>query len=197
MLDLFLKLLEKLLDLAKESQRVKRLLHDDFILPVMQQFEHVHQEYISSFQVYRELATSQSPAFKTDNPVFSKLESDMIFTHASREKLVAMSEGLMPFRNKYGWSDEDKIGRFIWSMLEYIQSISDSARDRYSNAPRENILESLRRIAAGDRFHEGMSPSQEAEREILEKMWKMQDLYSDIQHVYQQARTDLLKYGKK
>ena len=193
MLDLFLKLVEKLVDLAKESQRIRRALHDDFVSPVMQQYEIVHKEYISSFQVYRQLSTSNAPDFKNDNPVFSKLESDMIFSHASMKKLMAMSKGLSPFQEKYNWFNEDKIRRFIWSMLEYVQSISDSARDRYSNAPRGNILDSLNRIAAGDRFHEGMSPAQEAEREVLEKMWEMQDLYSHIQSTYQAVRAELLK----
>ena len=114
MLDVFLKLVEKLVDLAKESQRVKRSLHDDFILPVMQQFELVHQEYISSFQAYRELAISKAPTFEKDNSVFLRLESDMIFTHASREKLRAMSEGLKLVGNKYNRSDEDKIQNFIF-----------------------------------------------------------------------------------
>lgn len=193
MLDLFLKLIERLVDLAKESQRVKRSLHDDFIIPVMQQFEHVHQEYISSFQAYRELVTSNVPTFKEDNPVFSKLESDMIFTHASREKLRAMSKGLMLVCNGYNRSDKDKIRSFIWLICEYIDSISDSAGGQSLNQARGSILETLHHIAARDKTYKVMTPSEEAEREILKKMWEMQDLYANIQRVYQQARIESLK----
>ena len=50
MLDPFLKLIEKLIDLAKESEKVRRALHNDFVSPAMEQFEAVHQEYIESFQ---------------------------------------------------------------------------------------------------------------------------------------------------
>ena len=99
---------------------------------------------------------------------------------------------MTPLRATYRWSEEDKIGRFVSTILDYIESISDSATPSFSNAPRETILESLRRIAVGDKFHKGLSPSQKAEGEIVEKMWKMLKSYTNIQHAYQRARTDML-----
>lgn len=192
MLDLFLKLIEKLVDLAKEKQRIRRSFHDNFVFPFMKQFENVHQEYISSFQTYRKLITEEAPTFTKNNGVFEKLESDMIYSHSSREKLMAMSDGIRSLVIKYNWSGEDKIGIFILSLSEYIESISDSAGDRYRNAPRGSLLELLRDIAVDNWHREGGTPSQDAEKEILEKMREMQDLYSNIQNTYQQAKTEML-----
>jgi len=191
MLDLFIKLIEKLVELAKEKKRLKRSLHDDYVLPLMQQFENVHQEYITSFQEYREIIVAESPNFSKTNGVFAKLKSDMIFSHSSRKKLMAMSEGMIP--NKCNYPGEDSIDRFIWIVFDYVHSISDSTSNRDSNLPRRSLLEALQDIVAGNRLHEELTPSQEAEREVLEKMWDMQKLYTDVQYAYQEAKKDLLK----
>ncbi len=196
MLDLFIRLMDKLIVLAKEWQREKRLLHDDFILPLMQQFEIVHKEYISSFMSYRDLINTEAPNFTNKNPVFNKLDADMIFTHSSRDKLFSMSKNIDLLRNPNHadkmYEEDNKIGIFILHVHWYVAAISDSFLRNF-NAPRMSLVETLSKIASGNRDHKGMSPSQEAEKEVSEKMWEMQDMYSEIQDAYQEARVELLK----
>lgn len=196
MLDLLLKLIEKLIEFSKERQRVTRSLHDDFLLPLMQQFENVQQEYISTLQNYRELISSNADNFNEDNPVFSKLESDMIYTHLSRGKLAAMLEGLVPMIDSYNFGDEFfYIDRFISAMDRYIRFITSTAGEYYRNFPREDLLQTLHKISIGesDSFYKDLTPTQQADIEVLDKIKEMQQLYTSIQHSYQKAKKVMLK----
>ena len=193
MLDLFIKLVNKLIEVAKERQRIKKSFHDDFMIPIINQFEAVHKEYISSFKNYRDLVSEQSPNLDKNNNVFLKLESDMIFSYESRVKLAAMCQGLNPFLERMYSPNPDNIEQFFRSLASYINNISDAGRFRYDNQPRESMLTVLEQIVSGEYNHPNMSPSQLAERTILEKMWEMQDIYSNIQYNYQRAKTDILR----
>jgi len=39
------KLISMVIDLLKEEQRLKKSMHDDFVLPLMDQFDEVHNNY--------------------------------------------------------------------------------------------------------------------------------------------------------
>ena len=135
----------------------------------------------------------QGDLFDSNSTVFKQLDSDMIFSHSSREKMFAMSDGIKPFCENYKWSNEDSLGRLIMEIFEYVRDISDAAGNRYRNNPRGSLLSELRDIASGKKSHQGMSQAQLAEREITIKMWEMQDYYTRIQRAYHEAKADMLK----
>lgn len=54
-LDLVLKLIDKLTDLLKRQQENDRALFTDFVQPVFEDFDKLHQSYLDSFTKYREI----------------------------------------------------------------------------------------------------------------------------------------------
>ncbi len=196
MIDLFTKLIEKLIKLARERKQQNRALHDDFIFPLISQFEEVHSTYISSFQEYRLMIVKHAPDFDKSNEIFGRLKDDMIYSHASRKKLEAMFAQLDSVFDSNKRLSDDPIMRFIWSIAGYIHMIRDAAADRNPNKPRRSLLEFLTDLTSSDYVdydHRGMSKCERAELEIQEKMLEMLDAYSHVQSAYQEAKVKLLK----
>ena len=189
MLDLFLKLMDKLVDVAKERQRVQRALHDDFLEPAMAQFDNVHQSYIESYQDYLHQVASEAPDFSKNNPVFRQLKKDMLFTHASRQKLRSKADSLYSLPA----TQNDALNSLVWDVAQYALWAGSGARADMANAIRGSLRDELMAIAKGQScFYHDMSASEAAEKEITEKVLEMQDRYSEIQLKYERAKTELL-----
>jgi hypothetical protein len=88
MLDLILKLIDRLIALAKKREEVNRGMFVDFVQPAFQTFETVHADYIDSMTRY--MARLEDRAFKmtTDHPVFRDIEMDSLKSEHLRTKLA-------------------------------------------------------------------------------------------------------------
>lgn len=192
MVDLLLKLFEKLIELTKERQRINRAFHDDFVLPLMEQFEVVHNQYISSLQKYLGLVQKQSPIFDKNNSVFKEIHSDMIFTHSSREKLIAMSEGMEPFFKDHDLSHEpiDSLVRWLYM---YMKGVPNSCGGtQWRNIARGTLMDALGKIAYEQESINGMNPQKLAENEVIKKIEVLQEIYKEAQHDYYKFKATLL-----
>lgn len=209
MIELFLKLMEKLVELAREKKKANRSLHDDFVLPLMKQYEELHNQYVSTFQEYGSLINAELPEFTVNNHVFAKIKSDILWSHTNREKLWAMSSPLINSQASLRSlaPPNDKLERFIYHLYHYIISVHDMAEEsEMSNIQRYGLLESLKIIADNQNLSlrqidfshnsleglEKMTLKQEAENQVLQRIEEMQRHYRNIQKAYQEAKLDLL-----
>ena len=112
MLDLLLKLIDKLSDLAKRKEQLSRNLFTDFVEPAMKEFDVVHKGYVSTFVEYRSLITAAKldELDEVKKRLIDKIAIDNLVTAGDRSRL---------------WQLEDKasdpvIGPFITSIMRYI-----------------------------------------------------------------------------
>jgi hypothetical protein len=197
MIDLFINLGEKLLELAREKQKMKRSLLDDFIAPLMKQFEDVHDQYILSYKKYRELIYEQQPEFDQNNAVFKQLDADIIFNQSSRDKLFFMTDNL---RDKIdlSWPPENSVDEFIMRFIQYLSEIGYGGRVR-PNVARTDLRSHLYHIAykkdGNDDWYNyiHMTPFEEAEKLLMAVTEKAQNLFALVQQAYNKVKADLLK----
>lgn len=187
MLELILKLLDKLTDLSQEGRRQRRVLHDDFIFPVVEQLTRVHQQYVVSFGEYRRHIAANAPDFNNENPVFKEIESDVAITHMDRAKLGAMQGSLPPYE------DRDEVARLIARVAAYVDHVLDLTDSHsFANMERRTILERLHIISAS-KWHSGDGSRADAAEEVItERMQDLQGMYAQIQEAYQDCKTQML-----
>ena len=63
MLELVEKIISKDIEIIREHKRRQRGLFDDFILPLMQQFEGLHNKFISTLKLYVDLIANSPDDF--------------------------------------------------------------------------------------------------------------------------------------
>ena len=203
-LDLVLKLIEKVIGLARESKNVKKNQYLNFIEPLLASLDDVHKEYITSFQNYRDAIKSEGDNFTLNNAVFSLLEDDMIFSDASRNTLWSMLqpiEKIYPefylYRDRLGgaetssWKNEN-LEKLICGVSIYVDNVWSSSH-QYANAPRNSLLESLSEVAEGKKIYPELDAVATAERLVLEKMWDMQRRYYDVQFHHHHLKLTALR----
>jgi len=89
MLDLIFRLIDRCIQLAEKRREQNRSIHQDFIEPILADFETVHADYITSFSEYRDLIFTSECPFDTDHPVITKLARDMLLRQQLRARLFA------------------------------------------------------------------------------------------------------------
>jgi hypothetical protein len=87
MIDLVLRLIDRLIDLSKRQEQVDRALFTDFVAPAFEAFERVHTDYIKSLVRYQ--SRLSDPAYPIDltHPIFDDMKLDSLKTQHLRTKL--------------------------------------------------------------------------------------------------------------
>ncbi len=88
-LELFVKFLEKLIELQKTRQESERKRYDDFVRPVLDALDKVHGDYLTTFRTYEALIADTTQPLNESHPVLSMLEVDSLYTLQLRAKLGA------------------------------------------------------------------------------------------------------------
>lgn len=109
-MDLIFKLIESLIQLARQREESDRKLHQDFVEPSLSDFEKVHQNYIETFKSYRKIITSDSEPMNKAHSVLKQIKEDMLFSAQLREKLKALEE----------YENDPVIGAFVSSISNYM-----------------------------------------------------------------------------
>jgi hypothetical protein len=87
MLDLFLKLIDRLIDLAKRRQEINKASFTDFVAPAMADLEAVQKDYLDSFRRYRDLLEDKKIPLTIDHPVLEAIRKDR---YADLPRLLAI-----------------------------------------------------------------------------------------------------------
>ena len=78
MLDLVLKLIDRILDLTKRHEEQNRLLFDRFVLPAFTDFEELHKRYVESLLEYRQTIRASHHKLDLSHPVLDKIAIDRL-----------------------------------------------------------------------------------------------------------------------
>lgn len=69
MLELFLKLIDRCIDLAKRRENTNKRFYTDFIAPAFSDFEAVHKNYMDTFLEYREILSNGKSRLDGNHPI--------------------------------------------------------------------------------------------------------------------------------
>jgi hypothetical protein len=149
MLDLIGTLVDKLIQLVKQRQETNRKLHDDFLAPILADFEKLHQDYLTSFRAYRLAIESERGAFDSTHPLIAKIEQDSLYSDHLRAKLEPLRE----------YRGDPLFGDVLRSFAGYISG-GESGRlaivhgaSPLSNAPRSTAITGLKEVFARETDH--------------------------------------------
>jgi hypothetical protein len=165
MLELFLKLIDRFIDLAKRREEVNRRFYTDFIAPAFSNFEAVHKNYIDTFLEYREMLLDGKSKLDSNHPVIELIVRDSLFSDNLRSKLTEL------IRVESNPSTQ----RFISAISVYLGCVSaDTLGEEIMSPAWDNKLEMqvLRKmimtgVACSTRY-----TLKECLLEILKKPWK-------------------------
>jgi hypothetical protein len=87
MLELFLKLIDRFIDLAKRREEVNRKFYIEFIAPAFADFEAVHKNYMDTFLHYREMILDNCLTLNEKHPVIDLISRDSLFSDNLRAKV--------------------------------------------------------------------------------------------------------------
>jgi hypothetical protein len=110
MIELFVALLDKLIDLVKKREEINRASFSDFLSPAMLGIEAVHNDYLASFARYREILKDKRIPLDANHPVFEKIKEDNLFSQQLRSRMVALEPLL----------DDEIFGEFLKSIHTYL-----------------------------------------------------------------------------
>lgn len=89
MLELFLKLVDRFIDLRKIRRENDRAFFADHVAPAFAAFEQVHMDYMTTLANYLDIIQSSKQKFDEDHPVFEQICNDSLTTVHLRSKLIA------------------------------------------------------------------------------------------------------------
>jgi hypothetical protein len=140
MLDLILRLIDRLIDLAKKREEVNRAMFVDFVQPAFQIFETVHADYIDSLTRYDARLTDKTLSMDLNHPVFRDLEMDSLKSEHLRTKLKDLRPADAPPKLKPFLTAIDFYLRGVSASGARVQFLDKLASDRAAEI-NENDLE--------------------------------------------------------
>ena len=173
-IDLIDKLISRAIDLLREEQRSKKSIYDNFVKPLTDQFDELHNDYIRTFIKYREVIIQGDARLHDKHPLFDLIKNDSLSSDSMRVKLGAL---YCVIKEEKGGSSEFKILlRGIALYLKYSVEAPEPV-----NSPRD-LLAALK----------GESKEQ-AVFIIEEKIKELQREYADFRYGYERLKITLIK----
>jgi len=146
MLDIALSLVDRLITLTKQKHETDRKLHDDFLKPLVEDFDQLHKNYIETFMGYRQTLNQAAGPLNPSHALITRIETDSRFTAHLRTKLLALSQ----------LRTDPIFGKVVWVAHSYICS-GDNVKDvlvngwrSIPNAPRAEVVAGLKEIFSRD-----------------------------------------------
>jgi len=173
--DLIDKLISRIIELLKEEQRLKKSMHDDFIMPLMNQFDDIHENYIETFIKYGETISHGDLPLDKKHPLFKEIKKDGLSSGSMRVKLGALWRALDERRD-----NSDELMRLLESIANYLQLAVVSPVP--SNVARANLASDL--IGA---------TKEQASSVVEEKIDQLQRDFSEVQQKYQELKIKWVK----
>jgi len=175
LIDLIDKLISRVIDLLKEEQRLKKSLHDDFVMPLMDQFDEIHNNYIQTFIKYRETIKQGASPLNKEHPLFEEIKKDSLSSDSMRVKLRALWRVLSDRSN-----NSSELMGLLEPIARYLELAVESPIPR--NAPRASITSDI--LGA---------TKEQACSVIEEKIEQLQRDFSRVHDKHQELKMKLVK----
>ena len=175
LIDLIDKLISRVVDLLKEEQRIKKTMHDNFIVPLMSQFEEIHENYVQTFIKYGEIISGGDFPITKAHPVVKEIKKDSLTSNSMRVKLGALWRALEDSKD-----NSSELTALLEAIGRYLQFAVESPVP--SNVARAELTADLIGAAKED-----------ADHIIATKIEQVQAEFSGVQEVYQALK---IKYVK-
>ena len=107
--DLIDKLVDRVIQFVNYKKESRKTLLNDYITPIYEEFEIVHDAYLTSFNEYRNFlkeATELSP----NSPILDTIEKDNLFNAKQRAKVFELTEA----------AQDEEVGGFLQSIYRYL-----------------------------------------------------------------------------
>lgn len=201
MIDIFLKLVDRLISLVKQRQDDRRQLFDRFVEPAYESFEEVHKQYLEAFRSYKEVIKTSRKAMDTYHPVFVLIHDDRLFKQNVLNKCWALEQ----------YASDDVLGPFVRAIVDYLEgshfgAILKSVREVGGNFDSDKNWETLDnmrqrillRFARESRIEVASeTPRKEVKKAILNKVdatvAKLQTGHEAVAREYEELRDRLLR----
>lgn len=176
------KLISKAIDLLKEEQRAKKSLHDDFVMPLMNIFEEVHNNYIMTFINYREVIINGPYYISDKHKVIDLIKKDSLSSGAIRVKTKALLKAIEGRSN-----NSNQLILLLKSIARYLD-VYQSEIGPEETGPSENTI----RVCYLNQVLIGISKecACQANERIIENL---QSLFFRVQVKYQNLKSELIK----
>jgi hypothetical protein len=183
MLELFLKLIDRFIDLGKRRQEINRSFFTDFVAPAMADFEAVHKDYLESFLRYRSMLEDQTIPLGPEHPVLTSIKKDNLFSEGLRAKIL----GLDPFL------DDPVFGDFMLKVKLYLTEATTPPVLIIPNmqSTRNSYWRTLKEIVNSK--DSDAEKRRDALRALDNTVRWLQRYYSDVVGEYAEMKKKLLK----
>ena len=150
-LDLFLNLIDRCLQLLQVRKTIRVNLFQDYVEPIYSSFDSLHSDYLEAFEKYRE-SISNSTSLDSGHPVFDLIMKDHVFSKGFRGKLNAMLGNSHDVLDKKRINNLDKfiagiMSYFVWTRFHVFP---DKEILMEHNDPRANLIFGLKHIFSAD-----------------------------------------------
>ncbi|OYQ61927.1 hypothetical protein B9G53_24880 [Pseudanabaena sp. SR411] len=136
------KLIDRCLQLINHRKEQNQEIYSDFITPIMSSFEELHQGYVESFNLYRELIQSIDYLMDLSHPVFERIRRDSLLSSELRAKTAALNS----------FDSDPIVGSFVRAITLYVlgqeqyNAVILNGYRPTTNASRERITMGLREV---------------------------------------------------
>jgi hypothetical protein len=138
MLELALGVIDRLISLVKQREETDRKLHDDFFVPLVNDFEGLHKNYLDTFAAYRTDIESTTTPFSESHSVLARINRDSLFTAQLRGRLQVLRE----------IEDDPVFSEVVQAVMVYI-STGEIAKTVLLEGEKPIPNAARRRLAAG------------------------------------------------
>ncbi|MBN1602282.1 MAG: hypothetical protein JW915_11775 [Chitinispirillaceae bacterium] len=139
MIDIILKIIDRCIDLIKRKEEVNRDLFTDFVKPIQDDFDQVHENYMISFKKYRDMMDTVEHPVSSDSILFKSISEDSVFSYYDRAKLHLLKR----------YSNHTVFGQYIKEIRSYLILSNDAnplqgVTNKIEGNPKDIYEENLR-----------------------------------------------------
>lgn len=190
----FIQVIDRLIQLVDRREKVNRAMFMDFVVPVMADFELVHQDYIESAKRYIALLEDKTVPFNDEHPIFESIRQDRLLAAHLKQKARVLC---IPYSSENSKKQDTRLNGLALEMSDYFGVVDFDIINRHrppTHAPggsfRQLLERSLRElyepVPADD-------ASELATRLVWETLDLLQDHYGRVFKEYNELKQQLLQ----
>ncbi|MEX3984299.1 hypothetical protein AB4Y45_35670 [Paraburkholderia sp. EG287A] len=185
MLTLALQLVDRVIQLEKRREDVRRNRYADFVAPMMGNVDAIHKDYLDSFRKYEAMLDDSSVPLTQGHPIFSAIKSDNLYSEGLRAKV----DRLEPL-NFYD-IDTD-LARFVDTVRRYLVDTMYDEREQSSQYIRTpfalELMHQLEESSAPDKLRRAT-----ARLMLTQTVERLQQRYGELISLHENLKKTLLK----